>query len=522
MTQFDSLQAANSKTRYHTSLQPGSLSGDLGAKFAQIWSAQAQTTASSTAESRADESPPDDAESSGSSAQSDPDQAQHLFVDTLRSQDQLKGSAGAEGLEYMSSPNRGIDHQSSKFLATGAAGEPDLAFSMNDVTPKGDRATIPQNGAGLAAANGDSLMQRGSETRAEHSSVSVRDSTDAKATPVLSTGQRDIHVETASDAPIDTVPSPRDRPQQAGPNQIEPGVKLSNTEVKGLADDTRNEPGRLQSNTFSALTGQLDQRLMPSMYQQSNATQADQMVRLSNGAPYDQLSTALSMSLNANDAAKLSAPQFDDSGTKTERGDATARQALPMLQSNVASPPVSAATMSPLVASPTLVVETALDVPLDPDVAPAPTSQLQLQTSQQVTQSVALNRAHASHVAQQVTAAIVQSSGATTEIMLNPEELGRVRIAMTAGDAGMTVTLFAERPETTDLMRRNIEDLTRELRDMGYDNLTFNFENHHDGSGDAQGENASQSGVVADLPSDEAATVTRQRVVLSGGLDLKL
>ncbi|MGJ8612426.1 MAG: flagellar hook-length control protein FliK, partial [Octadecabacter sp.] len=141
------------------------------------------------------------------------------------------------------------------------------------------------------------------------------------------------------------------------------------------------------------------------------------------------------------------------------------------------------------------------------------------------TQTVATataNNAYAQQVAQQITAAIVQTSGGTTEIMLNPEELGRVRIAMTAGDAGMTVTLLAERPETTDLMRRHIEHLTRELRDMGYDNPTFNFEDQEDSSGDHQGKNAPPVDAPIDLLTTDPNTLTRRHVTLSGGLDLKL
>jgi len=186
------------------------------------------------------------------------------------------------------------------------------------------------------------------------------------------------------------------------------------------------------------------------------------------------------------------------------------------------SPPASPLpTVVPLATlSPLLDANSQADIPLDPDVALVPTPQPQ--TAQQIAPTAALNRAYAPHVTQQITAAIVQSSGGTTEIMLNPEELGRVRIAMTAGDAGLTVTLLAERPETIDLMRRNIEHLTRELRDMGYDNPTFNFENQHRGTGEAWGENTPQSDASAELPVIEAPTITRQHVTLSGGLDLKL
>lgn len=156
-------------------------------------------------------------------------------------------------------------------------------------------------------------------------------------------------------------------------------------------------------------------------------------------------------------------------------------------------------------------------------VIPPPTGIAMTATNRTQTVATATaNNAYAQQVAQQITAAIVQTSGGTTEIMLNPEELGRVRIAMTAGDAGMTVTLLAERPETTDLMRRHIEHLTRELRDMGYDNPTFNFEDQEDSSGDHQGKNAPPVDAPIDLLTTDPNTLTRRHVTLSGGLDLKL
>jgi hypothetical protein len=74
----------------------------------------------------------------------------------------------------------------------------------------------------------------------------------------------------------------------------------------------------------------------------------------------------------------------------------------------------------------------------------------------------------------------------TVEVGLRPEELGRVRMILTPDGGGMTVTLAAERPETLDLMRRTIDTLASDLRDLGYTGLTFRF--------DRQGQPGSQSG----------------------------
>jgi len=114
----------------------------------------------------------------------------------------------------------------------------------------------------------------------------------------------------------------------------------------------------------------------------------------------------------------------------------------------------------------------------------------------------------------------LQSATGTTEIALNPKELGRVRIALTHAEAGLSVTILAERPETADLMRRNIDVLAREFREMGHENLSFSFGGQSDG---AQGDN--QSGTNPSGP-DAApvaeSTPTPMTVALEGGLDLKL
>jgi flagellar hook-length control protein FliK len=61
------------------------------------------------------------------------------------------------------------------------------------------------------------------------------------------------------------------------------------------------------------------------------------------------------------------------------------------------------------------------------------------------------------------------------ELTLQPEELGRVRLTLRAGDGSMAVAIAVERPETLDLLRRHIDQLANQLRDIGYQNLTFEF-----------------------------------------------
>lgn len=86
------------------------------------------------------------------------------------------------------------------------------------------------------------------------------------------------------------------------------------------------------------------------------------------------------------------------------------------------------------------------------------------------------------------------ASGAT-EIALNPEELGKVRLQMTHQDQGITVSIIAERPETMDLIRRNLDALIDELRAQGYGDVSFDFgdrKGSHPNAQDAQPRGAQQ------------------------------
>jgi hypothetical protein len=81
----------------------------------------------------------------------------------------------------------------------------------------------------------------------------------------------------------------------------------------------------------------------------------------------------------------------------------------------------------------------------------------------------------ARHVAAQIAVAVTNSNGKTTEIALNPEELGRVKLSLAAGDGVITVNVLADRPETQDLLRRHIDILAQEFRQLGYTSISFSF-----------------------------------------------
>jgi len=126
----------------------------------------------------------------------------------------------------------------------------------------------------------------------------------------------------------------------------------------------------------------------------------------------------------------------------------------------------------------------------------------------------------ARQVAHQIAHAVSQGTTKMTEIALNPEELGRVRLSLSAGDGAVSLVILAERPETQDLMRRHIESLAQEFRDLGYEDISFSF--GADGQSEEMAENDNAQ------PEHETLTNTPNNVdpvaaaAPSGGLDLRL
>ncbi len=84
-------------------------------------------------------------------------------------------------------------------------------------------------------------------------------------------------------------------------------------------------------------------------------------------------------------------------------------------------------------------------------------------------------QALARHASLQVVAAAQGRPGDSVALTLSPEELGRVHLQFHGQNGSMTVSLTIERPETLDLMRRHIETLTQELRNIGYREVNIGF-----------------------------------------------
>jgi flagellar hook-length control protein FliK len=128
-------------------------------------------------------------------------------------------------------------------------------------------------------------------------------------------------------------------------------------------------------------------------------------------------------------------------------------------------------------------------------------------------------------IARQIAEAIQRMPDKPVELSLNPRELGRVKLSISVNELGIAVSVVAERPETLDLMRRNIDQLGREFQNIGYDNISFAFS---EGQPDRAFENASSEPEnppdLSDMTeSSEISTSAASPLRISlGGLDLRL
>jgi len=128
-------------------------------------------------------------------------------------------------------------------------------------------------------------------------------------------------------------------------------------------------------------------------------------------------------------------------------------------------------------------------------------------------------------LAHQMAQALSDSSNRPVELTLAPEELGKVRMTMHSTETSITLSLQAERPETLDLMRRNIDLLARDFREMGYTNISFDFGQQQDRQPTRQDQSAFTDTTEREMPLRfETASIAPQTASQSdtGGLDLRI
>lgn len=156
------------------------------------------------------------------------------------------------------------------------------------------------------------------------------------------------------------------------------------------------------------------------------------------------------------------------------------------------------------------------------------TAQGQLAANTSIASSVPPTAVHsnasfpASNLATLLDAAVTlrDSGGGQIDVALSPEDLGRLKIKLENVSSGPQITFFAERTDTQDMMRRQIEHLQQQFRQMGFENLSFAFEQHGSAQNQFPSTNDSDETdliIVADEISEKTTPPP-----LTSGLDLRV
>lgn len=129
-------------------------------------------------------------------------------------------------------------------------------------------------------------------------------------------------------------------------------------------------------------------------------------------------------------------------------------------------------------------------------------------------------------VGNQLVEAVRVGANGSTDVALNPEELGRVRLSLTGQDGALHVSVTAERPETQDLLRRHIGMLQADFRALGYTDVAFDFGPGRDHAGQsthpAQGAAPRDASPEIGVVETSSATDTVEKTAVSRRLDLRL
>jgi len=136
------------------------------------------------------------------------------------------------------------------------------------------------------------------------------------------------------------------------------------------------------------------------------------------------------------------------------------------------------------------------------------------------------------YVVRQVAEAVKMSDKNIIELAMDPPELGKVRMSMSEAGGVMTVNIAAENQATSELMRRHIDMLRKDFMEMGYQDVSFSFEQQGSDGQNAQSENEfGQGGQDGGAQGDEplmadtatlAAQQTTPQTYVNGGLDIRV
>lgn len=114
-----------------------------------------------------------------------------------------------------------------------------------------------------------------------------------------------------------------------------------------------------------------------------------------------------------------------------------------------------------------------------------------------------------------------QAAVAPVEVVLNPEELGKLRFEIHQQGDHIKVVLAVERPETLDLLRRHADQLVQEFRAAGYSGASLSFGHWGGQQGGASGQSAPAE-PYAPAPDTALPPPISRSLAPSQGLNLRL
>ncbi|MDA7430211.1 flagellar hook-length control protein FliK [Primorskyibacter aestuariivivens] len=127
-------------------------------------------------------------------------------------------------------------------------------------------------------------------------------------------------------------------------------------------------------------------------------------------------------------------------------------------------------------------------------------------------------------VIHQITAQLNAAASDEIEIMLNPKELGSVRMILSPTENGMVLSMTMERTETHDLIRRHIDLAEKTFRDLGFSDLSIDLSlgQHHPPHRADVRDSADGIQVGEARPDTPKGKTLSKATITSAGLDIRV
>lgn len=121
--------------------------------------------------------------------------------------------------------------------------------------------------------------------------------------------------------------------------------------------------------------------------------------------------------------------------------------------------------------------------------------------------------------------AVTEQPDGTVEVTLSPDDFGHAKVSLRQEDGGISVSVQTDRQDTIDVMRRHVDSLVRDMRELGFADVTFTF-NDRSGSAQQQGVQTAEADAAGEeYPPDASTPVNSEALPRKdgrGALDLRM